>query len=124
MLQHSVNDATDNYHAIGYHLGLWKAENVESKRSVFHLVNLCRYLLLTRASADVPTDEEAGNPYAQDLLWSYRRTGDVVWYPTRVTIGMRTLIFDTATLKSDSVQTACSSGRNWPRFNAISCSNR
>ena len=102
LLQHSVNDATDNYHAIGYHLGLWKTENVDSKRSWFHLVNLCRYLLLTRVGADAPaTDENAGDPYAQDLLWSYRRTGDVVWYPKRVTIGMRTLTFDTATLKSD-----------------------
>jgi hypothetical protein len=102
LLQHSVNDATDNYHAIGYHLGLWKTEDVDSKGSWFHLVNLGRYLLLTRASADAPVnDEGAGDPYAQDLLWSYRRTGDIVLYPKRVTIGMRTLTFDTATLKAD-----------------------
>lgn len=100
VLQHAVNDATDNYSAIGYHLRLWKAEDRIASRSRSHLLNACRYAMAATPGGRRAAADSTRLAYEQDLLWAYRRTGTLL-YPTRVTIGDRKLTFDTSTLRSD-----------------------
>jgi hypothetical protein len=102
ILQHSINDATDNYRQVGYHLGMWETEHVDKERSRIHLVNLCRYAMLAREQPDSQvTRDVTTHPYLQDLLWSYRRKGTQLSLPKHVTIATHEIEFDPATKDAD-----------------------
>ncbi len=100
VLQHSVNDATDNIRNIGYYFGYWKTETVADERSRVHLVNLIRYLRAARKNADAGPAPKASEPYLQDLLWGFRRTEEL-GYPDKLTFGARTLRFSPDMLRSE-----------------------
>ena len=90
VLQHSVNDATDNVRNIGYHFAYWQTETVEQERSRIHLVNLARYLREARASRQDAPAQNASEPYMQDMLWGFRRAKEY-GYPDKLRFGNVTL---------------------------------
>jgi hypothetical protein len=101
LLQHSVNDVTDNYRNIGYHLGLWPTETISTERSRFHLVNLVHYLREARKDAEPQVAAATKEPYGQDLLWAFRRKAAKAGIPSQVMFDTRTVEFDGATLRRD-----------------------
>jgi lysophospholipase L1-like esterase len=101
LLQHSVNDVTDNYRNIGYHLGLWPTETINVERSRFHLANLVRYVRDAREHGEPQTAAVAQEPYTQDLLWAFRRKTATAGIPAHVEFGTRTVEFHGATLRRD-----------------------
>jgi hypothetical protein len=102
LIQHTVNDATDNYQSIGYHLGIWETKNRSKGRSRLHLLNFIGYTVhIISQSGSTPENVPVNHPYVQDLLWAYERQGRVIDYPLRVTIRDRWIEFDMSTVKND-----------------------
>lgn len=101
LLQHSVNDVTDNYRNIGYHLGLWPTETITTERNRLHLVNLVHYLRDARKDAEPQATAATNEPYGQDLLWAFRRKTVKAGIPKQVMFDTRTVQFDNATLRRD-----------------------
>jgi len=101
LLQHSVNDVTDNYRNIGYHLNLWPTETISTERSRLHLVNLVHYVRDARKDTEPQATAATNEPYGQDLLWAFRRKTAKAGIPQHVTFGTRTVEFDGTTLRRD-----------------------
>ncbi|MCI0450937.1 MAG: SGNH/GDSL hydrolase family protein [Candidatus Latescibacteria bacterium] len=101
LVQHSVNDVTDNYRNIGYHLGTWPTETIQKERSRFHVVNLIRYAIEARKKSQTQVAAVGKEPFAQDLLWAFRRTQAVAGIPEELSFEGRVVVFDAATVKKD-----------------------
>lgn len=69
--------------SIGYHLGIWEVEDRPNERNSLHLVNLSKYAWMIMSQDQVENSAETDSTLAsdrlvQDMLWSYRRTPDMV----------------------------------------------
>jgi hypothetical protein len=102
LLQHSVNDAVDNYRSIGYHFGLWEIDEREKPRSRLHILNLVKYAAqLIHQSGQSREDVDANHPYVQDMLFAYERRGAPAKYPTTVRFEDRQIELDSVTMPTD-----------------------
>jgi hypothetical protein len=101
VLQHSVNDVTDNYRNIGYHLVIWPIETIDTERSRLHLANLIHYVRETKKDAGPRAATATHEPYGQDLLWAFQRKSAKAGIPKHVMFGTRTVEFDGKTLRKD-----------------------
>jgi hypothetical protein len=115
LVQHCVNDASDNFRSLGYHLGKWEVEPVERPRSPSHLLNLVAYArMLSDGRHATQTVAQARDADGADILWSVQRKGAVVNLPPRSTVGGEEVLIDASALR-DNLEVENATGLTQPQ---------